>query len=134
MYAMNEGASMTEWLPRIRVPPNQRTIAIIMDPRSSLTGCALDWRIATLLSLERMDSVTFSNLEVIFFSARNALMMRSPPRVSSTWLIVSLQYFWASADWALSWRPIALMIQIMTGAKIITNRVSSQDILKRTIR
>src|SRR5574344_584287 len=99
MYAMNEGASMTEWLPRIRVPPNQRTIAIIMDPRSSLTGCALDWRIATLLSLERMDSVTFSNLEVIFFSARNALM-----------------------------------IQIMTGAKIITNRVSSQDILKRTIR
>ena len=39
-----------------------------------------------------------SKRPLIFFSARNAFMMRSPPRVSSTWLIVSLQYCWAWAD------------------------------------
>ena len=88
---MNEGASITAWSPRMRVPPNQSTMAIITEPSSSLTGWALDWRIATRVFLLRIASVMAPNLEDIFFSARKALIILSPPRVSSTWLMVSLQ-------------------------------------------
>ena len=60
--------------------------------------------------------------------------MRSPPRVSSTWLTVSLQYCCASIEVALSLRPIMLMMLIMMGAKTIVNRVSFHDMRKSTAR
>ena len=131
---MKDGASITAWSPRIRVPPNQSTMAIIAEPRNSLTGWALAWRTATWLFLRRMDSVTCPKRLSIRRSARKAFTMRSPPRVSSTWLIVSLQYFCASAESAFRRRPVALMTRIISGAKTITNRVSCQDIRKSTNR
>ena len=88
---MNEGASITAWSPSMSVPPNQRTMAIITEPSSSLTGWALAWRTATRVFLLRIASVTSPNLADIFFSARKALMILRPPSVSSTWLMVSLQ-------------------------------------------
>ena len=130
---MKVGASMTALSPSIRVPPNHSTIAISIEPSSSLTGCALDWRMATRLFFILICSVMPSKRELIFFSARKALIILSPPRVSSTWLMVSLQYCWASSDWALSRLPTALMMPTIMGANTSVKRVSCQDMMNRTV-
>ena len=124
---MKEGASITAWSPRMSVPPNQSTMAIITVPRNSLTGWALAWRTDTWLTLRRMLSVVLSNRADIFFSARKALTILRPPRVSSTWLIVSDQKPCASVESAFRRRPMALITKMTMGAKTMVNRVSCHD-------
>ena len=80
----------------------------------------------TRFSLRRMAPVTPSKRPDMPFSALKALMMRRPPRVSSTCDMVSLQRDWASSEPRLSCLPMAPMIQPMTGTKMMVNRVSCQ--------
>ena len=63
---------------------------------------------------------------VIFSSAQNALMMRKPPSVSSTILIVSLQSACASILCAFSFLPTTPMNQPKGGTKRMVKRVSCQ--------
>ena len=96
MKKMNVGASMKSFprnpVPRMMMtPPKHRTMRIMIEPRNSLTGWARTWRVLTLLYLRRILSVTESKRASIFFSALKALIIRSPPRVSSICDIVSLQ-------------------------------------------
>ena len=111
---------------RINVPPNQSTIIIIIVPRNSLIGWANAWRVDTLAVFLLTASVMLSKRLFIFFSAMKALMTRSPPRVSSTCDMVSLQRFWASRERFLSCLPMAPMAQAITGTTRMVKRVSSQ--------
>ena len=98
---------------------------IITVPRNSLTGWAEACRVFTRFTFRRIRSVTESKRADIFFSALNALTMRRPPRVSSTWDIVSLQRVCASRDCRLSCLPITPMIQMKAGTKVsITSIIS----------
>ena len=54
-------------------------------------------------------------------------MMRSPPKVSSTWLIVSLQSDCALMDFAFSLRPTSPMNHPNTGTKMIVKSVSCHE-------
>ena len=86
---MNVGTDSVELL-STRMPPNHNTITIMTVPRNSLMGWASCCRLFTLITLSRCLSLTSAKRSFIFSSAQKALIMRSPPRVSSTWLIVSL--------------------------------------------
>ena len=108
------------------VPPNQSTIIIITVPRNSLRGWARDCLVATLLEAFLSSLLTLVNLPTILSSAMNALMMRSPPSVSSSWDIVSLHLPWASRDCLLSFFPTAPMPHAITGTTRSVNRVSCQ--------
>ena len=85
-------------------------------------GWASDWRTPTLMRLRRNSSFTLAKRWLIFSSAQNALMMRSPLSVSSTWLIVSLHSPCAFRDFALSLRPTTPITQPISGT---TQRVKS---------
>ena len=52
--------------------------------------------------------------------------MRSPPSVSSTWLIVSLHSACALIDFCLSLRPTKPITQPISGTKMRVNSVSCQ--------
>ena len=89
---MNVLASMALLPENMSVPPNHSTTTIIHVPKNSLTGCAADCRMATFIAADRYSLFTRVNRSSIFFSATNALMMRSPPRVSSMMLSPSLHF------------------------------------------
>ena len=108
------------------MPPNQRTTIIIIDPRNSLTGCASACRIATLDVVRLSSLLVCRNLSFILSSAMNALMILSPPSVSSSWDMVSLHFACASRDSLLSCLPIALMAHAIRGTTRSVNRVSCQ--------
>ena len=131
---MKVGASMGALSLRMRVPPNHSTMAIMMVPRHSLTGCARAWRVATRVFLTFMASVTRSKRRPILRSARKALMMRRPPSVSSTWLMVSLHRACASRDCSLSLRPILPMIHSITGANSAVKRVICHEMNSSTAK
>ena len=123
---MNVGASMGEWSEKMSVPPYQRTMTMTHVPRNSLMGWADAWRTATLLEAVRNSLVLRSKRWRILRSAVKALMMRIPPRVSSSWAIVSLHLFCASSDWRLSFRPMRPIAQPMSGRTMMVNMVSCQ--------
>ena len=58
-------------------------------------------------------------------------MMRSPPSVSSTWLMVSLQSACAFTESCFSLRPTQPMNQPMTGTMTSVNTVSCHEIKSR---
>ena len=124
---MKVGASIGALSLSMSVPPNHRTMAIIMVPRHSLTGWARAWRVATRVFLTFIASVTRSKRPPMRRSARKALMTLRPPSVSSTWLMVSLQRACASRDCSLSLRPIFPIIQSISGAKSTVKRVICQE-------
>ena len=128
------GASMVDFPPRIRVPPNHSTIMISTVPRNSLIGWARDWRIVTRLLFFLIASLTLSNLSDIFLSAMKALMMRSPPRVSSTWAITSLQSCCTSSDFLLRFFPTTPITHIISGAKRMVKAVICQLITRRAAK
>ena len=125
---------MVDFPPSIKAPPNHSTIMIRTVPRNSLIGWASDWRIVTLLFFLLMASVTLSNLSDIFFSAMNALMMRSPPRVSSTCAITSLQSCCTSSDFLFRFLPTTPITHIISGANRIVNAVICQLMTRRATK
>ena len=58
-------------------------------------------------------------------------MMRSPPRVSSTWLMVSLHNAWTLMLLALSLRPTTPMNHPKRGTKQRVKRVSFHEMKSR---
>ena len=131
---MNIGASIVDFPPRINAPPNHSTIIISTVPRNSLIGWARDWRMVTRLFFLLIASVTLSNLSDIFFSAMNALMMRRPPRVSSTCAITSLQSCWTSSDFLFRFFPTTPITHIISGANRIVNAVICQLMTRRATK
>ena len=97
----------------------------ITVPRNSLTGWAVACRVLTRASLRRMRSVISWKRRRMVFSALKAFTTRRPPRVSSTWLMVSLQRLWASREERLSCLPITPMIQMKAGAKTMVKIIIS---------
>lgn len=61
-------------------------------------------------------------------------MMRRPPSVSSTWLIVSLHRACALMDFAFSLRPTTPMNQPKTGTKTMVKSVSCQLMASRVAK
>ena len=131
---MNVGASIGEESLRISVPPNQRTIMIMHVPRNSLTGWADACLVATLLAAVLNSSAVVANLSFILSSAMNALITLRPPRVSSSWDMVSLHFAWASSDFLLSFFPMALMPHAMSGTTARVKRVSCQLVTIRVAK
>jgi len=86
------------WLLRIRVPPNQTMSTITKVPRSSLRGWASSRRHISLFMMLRYPLSSPSNLLSILSSALNALMIRSPLRVSSMMVNSSPILSWPSRD------------------------------------
>ena len=123
---MNVEASIGAFSLRISVPPNQRTIMIMMDPRSSLTGCADACLMATLLDAFLYWLAVLANLSFILSSAMNALIILRPPRVSSSCAMVSLHFSWASRDCLFSFFPMALIPHAIRGTTVTVKSVSSQ--------
>ena len=122
---MNVGPDSVELL-STRMPPNHSTITIMTVPRNSLMGWASCCRLFTLITLLRCRSLTSAKRSFIFSSAQKALMMRSPPSVSSTWLIVSLHSACASLEFCFSLRPTLPITQPMSGTMASVNSVSCQ--------
>ena len=109
----------------IITPPTQSTIINIMVPRNSHTGWAVACRTLTRASLRRIRSVMSWKRRRMVFSALKALITRRPPKVSSTWLIVSLQRLWASREERLSCLPMRPIIQMKAGAKTMVKIIIS---------
>ena len=107
-------------------PPNQSTMTIITVPRNSLIGWAICWRVFTRRMFSRYSEFILSKRRFIFSSAQKAFMMRSPPSVSSTWLIVSLHSDCAFIDFCFSLRPTKPMNQPMMGTMTSVKSVSCQ--------
>ena len=124
---MKVGASMKLWSVRMSVPPNTSTTQMSTVPRNSLTGWARAWRVFTREALRRMAPVTLAKRSLIFFSAVKAFTTRRPPRVSSTWLMVSLQRACTWAERFLRLRPITPISQVISGANASTKSVSFQE-------
>ena len=127
---MNWEASMNlppnRLVPRIiMAPPTQSTIIIITVPSSSLTGWAVACRMLTRAILRRILSVMAWKRSRMVFSALKAFTMRSPPRVSSTWLMVSLQSACASREFRLSCLPISPITHTKAGANTMVNTIIS---------
>ena len=74
------------------------------------------------------------NLSRIFSSAQNALMIRSPPKVSSTTLIVSLHNACALILCAFNLRPIHPMNQPIIGMIITEKSVSCQEMIIKVVK
>ena len=74
----------------------------------------------------RYSELMRSKRRFIFSSAQKALIMRRPPSVSSTWLMVSLHRLCAFIDFCLSLRPTMPITQPISGTKMRVNRVSCQ--------
>jgi len=119
-------ALIDEWSPKISIPPNQRTKTISKVPRNSLIGWANVCRVATLLDASRSSLLHFVKRSTILSSAIKALIIRNPPKVSSSWDIVSLHLLWASNDWRLSFLPTCPISQPIPGNTKIVNKVSCQ--------
>ena len=130
---MNLGP-VSVWLLRTSIPPTHNTMIIIIVPRNSLIGWANCWRVLTRMMLSLYWLFTLSKRLFILSSAQKALMIRRPPKVSSTWLMVSLQRLCASILRALSFRPIKPINQPNTGTKIIVNNVSCHDITNNAMK
>ena len=130
---MNVGPVMV-WLLSTRIPPNHNTMTIITVPRNSLMGWASCWRMFTFMMLLRNSEFTLSKRSFIFSSAQKALMIRSPPRVSSTWLMVSLHSPCAATDFAFSFLPMIPMNHPNIGTKKMVNRVSCQLMMSSVVK
>ena len=70
----------------------------------------------------------------IFSSAQNALIMRSPPSVSSTCDMVSLHRLCASIDLRLSFLPTKPMNHPKTGTKTRVKSVSCHEMNSRAVK
>ena len=98
---------------------------IMTVPRNSLTGWAVAWRMLTRATFRRIRSVTSWKRRRMVPSALNALITRRPPRVSSTWLMVSLHRACASSEERLSCLPITPIIHTKAGAKMMVKIIIS---------
>lgn len=116
---------------RIRKPPNHRTITIIMVPRNSDMGWAAFWRMTISFMPLRNSLFTKMKRFSILCSAMNALIIRRPPRVSSSWAMMSPHCPCTADDWLFSFRLTAPIIQPASGATTMTNTVSCQLTVNR---
>ena len=128
---MNVGPDSEASPESTRIPPNHSTITIITVPRNSLIGCAICWRMFTLMMSFRYWLLTLSNRLFIFVSAQKAFTMRSPPSVSSTWLMVSLQRACAFMEFCFSFLPTIPINHPITGTNTSVNSVSCHDMMIR---
>ncbi len=117
---------MEDCSPRISEPPNHNTSTISRVPRNSLIGCARAWRVATRFVALRNSLLHCVKRSIIFCSAMKALIMRRPPNVSSSWVIVSLHLPCASSDWRFSFFPTFPITHPIPGTTNRVNRVSCQ--------
>ena len=99
---------------------------MMMVPRNSDMGCAALWRIAIALTSFLYSSLILIKRCNILCSAMNALMMRRPPSVSSSWANMSPQRFCTVADCDFNLRLTLPMIQPASGATTMTNTVNCQ--------
>jgi len=120
---------MEEWFPNISDPPNHNTTTISNVPKNSLIGCANAWRMATLLVASRNSLLHSVKRFIIFCSAIKALIIRSPPKVSSSWDIVSLHLACASSDCLFNFLPTLPMIHPIPGTTNNVNKVSCQLVI-----
>ena len=116
------------------IPPNHITMTIISVPRNSLMGWAICWRVFTRRTCSRYSELMRSKRRFILSSAQKALIMRSPPSVSSTWLIVSLHRACAFIERCFSLRPTMPITQPIRGTNTSVNSVSCQLISSSVVK
>ena len=123
---MNDGPESI-LLSSTSMPPTQSTMMMSTVPRNSLIGCAICWRMFTRCTASRYSLLMFEKRVFILSSAQNAFTMRSPPSVSSTCDIVSLQSDCALIDFFLSFLPTQPMNHPKIGTKTMVKSVSCHE-------
>ena len=111
---------------KIRYPPNHSTITMMIVPKNSDIGWAAFCLIAIALASRRYSSLMLTKRCDIFFSAMKALMIRSPPSVSSSCASMSPHLPWTAADWLFSLRLTVPIIHPAKGATRMTKSVICQ--------
>ena len=97
-------------------------------------GCAICWRMFTRMRMSRYSELMRLKRSFIFSSAQKALMMRSPPSVSSTWLMVSLHIACAFTEFCFSLRPTMPMNHPKMGTKMMVNSVSCHEMMMSVVK